>query len=124
MNLSAKRGIGLMVSVPIVITLATAAGSFQGAMEVGGVAAGSDGRKIYNARCSICHGVDGSGNTSSGKKLKASDLRTAEVQKQSDELLMETVMYGVGKMPGFEKKLSQDKVQQVLAYIRELGQKD
>jgi mono/diheme cytochrome c family protein len=121
MNLSAKGLARLVICAPMVITLAAVA-SFQGAMVVGGVSVGADGRKIYNARCSICHGVDGRGNTPQGRKVKAKDLRTPDVQNQSNDLLMETVMDGVGKMPGFEKKLSADQIQQVLAYIRELGQ--
>jgi mono/diheme cytochrome c family protein len=112
-----------MITVPIVITLATVA-SFQGGTRVGGALVGSDGKKIFNARCSICHGIDGRGNTASGRKLKASDLRAPDVQSQSDDLLMETVMDGMGKMPGFKRKLNPDKIQQVLAYIRELGQKN
>lgn len=121
MNLSAKKLARLVMAVPIVITLAAVA-SFQGAMGVGGVPVGGDGKKIYNARCAICHGVDGRGNTPQGRKVKAKDLRTRAVQNQSNDLLMETVMDGYGKMPGFEKKLSADQIQQVLAYIRELGQ--
>jgi mono/diheme cytochrome c family protein len=121
MNLSAKRLARLVIAVPMVITLAAVA-LFQGAMGVGGAPVGGDGKKIYNARCSICHGVDGRGNTPQGRKVKAKDLRTPAVQNQSNDLLMETVMDGYGKMPGFEKKLSADQIQQVLAYIRELGQ--
>ena len=121
MNLSAKRVTRLAISVPMVITLAAVA-SFQGAIGVGGAPVDGDGKKIYNARCSICHGVDGRGNTESGRKVKAKDLRAPDVQNQSDDLLMETVIHGFGKMPGFEKKLSPDKIQQVLAYIREFGQ--
>ena len=121
MNLSAKRLGRLGIAVPMVTTLAAVA-SFQGAMVVGGVSVGGDGKKVYNARCAICHGVDGRGNTEAGRKVKAKDLRAPDVQKQSDDLLMETVIHGFGKMPGFEKKLSPEKTQQVLAYIRELGQ--
>lgn len=121
LKLSAKRVTQIMISVSIVITLGTV--SFKGGTRVGGAPVGSDGKKIFNARCSICHGVDGRGNTALGRKLEARDLRAPEVQNQSDDLLKETVMYGMGKMPGFEKKLNPDKIQQVLAYIRELGQK-
>jgi mono/diheme cytochrome c family protein len=122
LNLSATRITQLLSTITVVITLVTVA-SFQGRTAVGSAAAGSDGKKIYNARCSICHGVDGRGNTALGRKLEASDLNAPEVQNQSDDLLKETVMYGMGKMPRFEKKLNPDKIKQVLAYIRELSQK-
>ncbi len=123
LNITAKREMHLIVTVPIVITLATVA-SLRGVTRVGGPRAGSEGKKIFNARCSICHGADGRGNTPEGRKLKARDLRAPVVQNQSDGLLMKTVMHGMGKMPGFEKKLNADKIQQVLAYIREFGQKE
>src|SRR5205814_7582352 len=42
-----------------------------------------DAAKLYKANCAVCHAADGSGNTSSGKALKAKDLRSDEVQKIS-----------------------------------------
>ena len=111
-----------MITAATVLTLATMWSSHI-ATAVGIAAKDGDGKRIYNARCSICHGIDGRGNTASGKKTKARDLTAPEVQSQSDAGLKETVMYGVGKMPAFEKKLTAENIQQVLAYIRELGQK-
>src|SRR2546427_9367324 len=35
-----------------------------------------DAAKLYKANCAVCHVADGSGNTSSGKALKAKDLRS------------------------------------------------
>ena len=58
-----------------------------------------------------------------GESLRQATCASPDVQNQSDDLLMETVMDGTNKMPGFKKKLNPDKIQQVLAYIRELGQK-
>ena len=121
MNL-AKRKLHSGIIVSIVIALATVA-SFKGAT-TGEIAVVSDGKKIYNGRCSICHGVDGSGKTAEGKKLEARDLRGSHVQDQSDDKLMETLMYGMGKMPRFEKKLNPDQIQAVLAYIRKFAQKN
>ena len=38
---------------------------------------------VYLDKCSVCHGKDGSGNTAKGRKLKAKDLRSPEIQKMS-----------------------------------------
>jgi mono/diheme cytochrome c family protein len=121
MSLRANRVALMKISSRIVVMLATV-GLVWTALQAG-TGPGPDGKKIFNARCSICHGADGSGNTSSGKKVKAKDLRSAKVQELSDDELLETIRFGLGPMPGFEKKLKPDQMQQVLVYVRELGQK-
>lgn len=121
MNLAKKKFYSAII-VSIGIALATSA-SFKGAT-TGESAVPVDGRKIYNGRCSICHGMDGSGNTEAGKKLEARDLRESHVQSQSDQKLAETVLYGMGKMPRFEKKLNPEQISAVLAYIRKLAQRN
>ena len=39
------------------------------------------------AKCALCHGEDGRGDTPSGKQTHVPDLRSDEVQKKSDEEL-------------------------------------
>ena len=46
--------------------------------------AAADGAAIYKAKCASCHGADGSGQTPMGKSLKLRDLRSPDVQKQTD----------------------------------------
>jgi mono/diheme cytochrome c family protein len=78
---------------------------------------------VYLDKCSVCHGKDGSGNTAKGKKLKAKDLRSAEIQKMSDADLIDAVANGKGKdMDGFQKELGADMVKQLVAYCRTLKQ--
>lgn len=78
---------------------------------------------VYLDKCSVCHGKDGSGNTAKGRKLKAKDLRSAEIQKMSDADLIDAVAKGKGKdMDGFEKELGADMVKQLVAYCRTLKQ--
>jgi mono/diheme cytochrome c family protein len=121
LKVSAKRLTQVLMITTILITLG-ATGSYRSAFRVRSATAGNEGKRIYNTHCSICHGVDGRGNTASGKKYKAKDLRSEQVQSQSDAALTETVMEGMGQnMPGFSKKLDQEKIQQVLSYIREFG---
>ena len=79
-----------------------------------------DGASIYKAKCVACHAADGSGNTTAGKSLKARDLRSAEVQKQSDDQLFNIIAKGKGKMPGYEKTLGAEKCKELSAYVRGL----
>jgi len=84
----------------------------------------SSGENIFRAKCAVCHGVDGSARTPNGKKLKVPDLRSDEVQRLLDDELLDIIMNGKGYMPPFEKKVSADKRQQVIIYIRSLGGKN
>ncbi len=47
----------------------------------------SDADKIYKINCVLCHSADGSGGSPTGKAMHAKDLRSDEVQKQSDAAL-------------------------------------
>ncbi len=82
-----------------------------------------EGETTFKAKCSMCHGADGSGNTAMGKKLKLRDLRAPEVQKQSDTQLTEIIAKGKSPMPAYEKQLEKGKIREVVAYLRELGKK-
>ncbi len=76
---------------------------------------------LFKAKCAACHGADGSGNTVMGKKLKVRDLRSADVQGQSDAQLTAVISKGKGKMPPYEKSLNQQQVQELVAFIRKLA---
>jgi len=80
----------------------------------------SNGAKIFKANCTLCHSDDGSGNSPTGKALKAKDLRSDEVQKQSDGELAAVITKGKGKMPAFGSRIKPDDVKSLVAYIREL----
>src|SRR5258708_35551415 len=68
----------------------------------------SAGEALYKSKCQACHGPDGSGDTVMGKKLGAKDLRSAEVQKQTDPQIAEIITKGREKMKGFEGRLTAD----------------
>src|SRR5258708_4755677 len=82
----------------------------------------SDAAKLYKTNCALCHSADGSGDSPSGKALHAKDLRSEEVQKQSDEALSEVITKGKGKgkMPAFGARIKPDDVKKLVAYLREL----
>ena len=79
-----------------------------------------DGAETFKAKCTACHGADGTGNTPTGKALKVRDLSSADVQAQTDDQLYDIIAKGKGKMPGYEKSLAADKCKELVAYIRTL----
>ena len=83
----------------------------------------SDAAKSYKTNCAMCHGADGSGDTTAGKALKAKDLRAPEAQKQSDAELTETIAKGRNKMPAFGQRMKPEQIQELVAYVRQLGKK-
>ena len=80
----------------------------------------ADGAALFKAKCAACHGADGSGETAVGKAMKIRDLRSADVQKQSDADLTKTIEGGKGKMPVFKGKLNEEEVSAVVKFIRTL----
>jgi mono/diheme cytochrome c family protein len=88
-----------------------------------GSAVFQDAKALYGSKCATCHSLDGSGTTATGKKLKLRDLRSPEVQKQTDAQLETIIAKGKGKMTGYEKSLGAEKVKQLVTYTRGLAKK-
>jgi len=80
----------------------------------------SDPAKIYKTNCVLCHSANGSGDSPTGKAFHSKDLRSADVQKQSDAELAEVITKGRGKMPAFGAKIKPDDVTKLVAYLRAL----
>jgi mono/diheme cytochrome c family protein len=79
-----------------------------------------DGAATYKAKCAMCHGPDGAGQTTMGKNLKLRDLRSADVQKQTDAQLVKMITDGKGKMPAYKGKVTPADIDAVVAFIRTL----
>ena len=82
-----------------------------------------DGQKLFETNCAKCHGPDGSGNTAIGKAVGAKDLRSPEAQKLSDAQIYTQIDKGNGNMPPFGDSLGKAKVNDLVAYVREMGKK-
>ena len=83
-----------------------------------------DAATIYKSKCSVCHADDGSGSGATGKQLGAKDLRSDEVQKQTDAQLNASITNGVGtKMPAYKGKVTDAQIKQLVAYIRAMAKK-
>lgn len=78
------------------------------------------GAATYKAKCAMCHGADGAGNTPVGKSMKIRSFKSAEDVKASDAELIKATKQGVGKMPAYAGKLSDAQIKDVVAYIRTL----
>jgi cytochrome c6 len=82
-----------------------------------------DGQKLYDQNCTSCHGPDGSGNTAIGKAVGAKDLRSAEAQKLTDAQIATQISQGKGNMPPFGGSLNKSNVNDLIAYVRDVGKK-
>ena len=80
----------------------------------------ADGAAVYKTKCASCHGADGSGQTPVGKSMKIRDLRSPEVQKQTDVELTKIISGGKGKMPAYGKQLTNADVEGLIVHIRTL----
>jgi len=78
------------------------------------------GEATYKAKCAMCHGADGAGNTPMGKNMKLRSLKSPEDVKAADAELFKQTKDGVGKMPGYGGRLTDAQIQDVVAYIRTL----
>jgi mono/diheme cytochrome c family protein len=83
----------------------------------------ADGAATYKAKCAACHGADGKGQTTMGKKMNLRDLGSAEVQKQTDKQLHDWTADGKGKMPAYKDKLTDAEINALVAYMRTFAAK-
>lgn len=79
------------------------------------------GENVFKSHCILCHGTDATGNTTLGKQLKARNLHSAIVQKKTDAELKHVIAAGEGNMPTFAAQLSSAQIEELVAYIRQLG---
>ncbi len=78
------------------------------------------GGDTFKAKCAMCHGATGAGDTVIGKNLKLRDLGSADVQKQTDDELTTIITKGKGKMTPYGGKLTKEQVGDLVKFIRSL----
>ena len=83
----------------------------------------ADGAAVYKTKCAGCHAANGAGDTAAGKALKVRDLRSPDVQKQSDAELTAIITDGKNKMPAYKGKLDDGQIKSLVGYVRELAKK-
>ncbi len=80
-----------------------------------------DAKATFDSKCASCHGKDGRAKSLHGKHVHARDLTDASWQNEvSDERLFNSINKGKGKMPAFGKKLSEDQIDALVRYVRQL----
>ena len=83
----------------------------------------SDVKEIYTKNCAKCHGEDGKGQTTMGKKLGIKDYTNPETQsKLNDPQMVKAIKQGVKeddktKMKAFDV-FTDEEVNGLVAYIR------
>ena len=82
-----------------------------------------DARTLFASECAACHGKDGKAKTFKAKFNHARNLTDPTWQAEvTDERLYNSIHNGKGKMPSFGKKLSDQQINALVAYVRTLKQ--
>jgi len=107
----------------ILITAAIAlAPALVGAQEI-------DAKKIFDSRCSLCHGVDGTGSGPAGASLKPppTNFTTADYWKSATPEHVKSVIIsgkpGTAMVP-FGAVLKPDEIEALAKYVRGFGPKE
>ena len=85
-----------------------------------------DPKEVFaKAKCTLCHGEDGRGDTKKGRKLKVPDFTSSKwFEETTDKEILQTIRNGVKdkkgnvEMPAFRTKLTPGQIQQLAAYVR------
>ena len=86
----------------------------------------ADGKALWEANCTSCHGQNGAADTPMGKAVKAKDLTDPKVQAEfTDAKAAQSIKEGVKRngetaMPAFAGTLTDDEIKALVAYVRTL----
>jgi cytochrome c553 len=89
----------------------------------------ADVKENWSKHCTKCHGEDGKGQTTMGKKLKVADYTDANVQaKFKDEEMIKVTKEGKKEgtktlMKGYADVLSDQEIKDLVAHIRAMAKK-
>ena len=75
---------------------------------------------LYKAKCAVCHGATGKGDSPAGKNMGVLNFSDPKVASKGDAELKDAIEKGKGKMPAYGKSLKPDEIQGLVAYIRSL----
>ena len=90
----------------------------------GWTAAAGDVQQNWDKDCAMCHGKDGKGQTTIGRKLQIKDFTDAKAQASfTDADAAKAIKEGITqdgklKMKAFGDKLSEDEIKALVAHVR------
>lgn len=97
-------------------------------MAAAGVQAQDEAAALFRSHCAKCHNPNGDGKTSAGEKMRIPDLRSAEIQKMSNEQLYQTIGNGAQhkQYPHtfLSKGMREPQIRALVTHIRTLKMKD
>jgi mono/diheme cytochrome c family protein len=78
-----------------------------------------DGKALYLAKCKSCHGTDGKGDTTIGKKV---DIPSLIGTKLGKDKVVSVIEKGVPdtKMKGYKGKMTDEEIDAVAAFVKKL----
>jgi len=74
----------------------------------------------YKAKCAVCHGASGKGDSPAGKSMGVLSFSDPAMAGKSDADLRAVIEKGKNKMPAYGKSLTPEEIQGLVAYIRSL----
>ncbi len=80
----------------------------------------ADGKMLYNRNCASCHGKTGLGDGPKARMLEthSGDFSSAYFQDQTDGELHYKTKQGRDEMPGYDKKLTDEDIWNIVNYMR------
>lgn len=107
-------------AIAAVLLLALAVHSAGSPVERGSQKA-SDASAVFAKNCATCHGKDGEAKTFKAKFNHARNLTDPAWQTSvTDERLFNSINNGRGHMPAWGKKLSEEQINLLVTYVRQL----
>lgn len=112
----------LMIVILFIIIFA---GAFLTKASAAGKGNAEAGKKVYDAKCTLCHGAAGKGDGPAGASLnpKATNFTDKEKMKKSDDEFFKSISDGVKgtSMIGYAGSTSEADRWNLVAYIRSLS---
>jgi mono/diheme cytochrome c family protein len=81
----------------------------------------ASGKKVYADKCVRCHGVGGKGDGPKAETLEKKPMDYTDKKRMgefTDAQLKKVVLDGKQPMPGYQGKMSDKELEDVIAYIR------
>jgi mono/diheme cytochrome c family protein len=118
-----ERGLQLSaLAAALAAVVGAAASAAGGARGLGQTHTPINPAVTYAKNCATCHGKDGRARTFKSKHhVHARDLTDARWQEEAtDERIYNSIANGKGKMPAFKRKLTNEQIESLVAYVRGL----